>query len=283
MIDNKKINEIKNAHLYYINNFRHYLDKDNLRDLLISISSFDNNIKLWNINKLECLLDIKNIYKNGEIFSSCFLNNNNKLFIVSSNDYYPDVPGPIKVFNLEGILIKIIKNSKERTFFIDTFYDNKAYKNYIFTGNKNFIKSYDYDRNRLFHIYNDNSLEFHCSIIIYQDNNEAVTKLIESSNDGNIRIWNFHTGDLIKKIEVIKNRKFRLYGICLWDKDNLFVGCNDKTIKLVNLNNKSIIKNLEGHIEFPITIKKIIHPLYGKCLISEGDENDTIKLWIIQK
>ena len=34
LIDNKKINEIKNAHDFYINNFRHYLDKRNQRDLL---------------------------------------------------------------------------------------------------------------------------------------------------------------------------------------------------------------------------------------------------------
>ena len=72
-IDNKKINEIKNAHDFPINNFRHYLDKINKRDLIISISSYDNNIKLWNINNIECILNIKNAYKNGEMYSACFL------------------------------------------------------------------------------------------------------------------------------------------------------------------------------------------------------------------
>jgi len=39
------IKEIKNYHNEYINNFRHYLDKINKRDLIISISPDDSNIR----------------------------------------------------------------------------------------------------------------------------------------------------------------------------------------------------------------------------------------------
>ena len=78
---------------------------------------------------------------------------------------------------------------------------------------------------------------------------------------------------MLKKINVI-NKK--LYGICLWNNNNLFVGCEDKTIKLVNINNDKIIKNLSGHEGSVITIKKIIHPKYGECLISYGED---IILW----
>ena len=84
IIDNKKIKEIKNAHDKYITNFRHYLDVINKRNLIISISSDDNNIKLWNANNFECLLDIKNIYKKPYLNSACFLNDNNNICIVSS-------------------------------------------------------------------------------------------------------------------------------------------------------------------------------------------------------
>ena len=61
IIDNKRINEIKNAHENYISSFRYYLDNINKRDLIISISSDDNNIKLWNFNNLDLILNIKNI------------------------------------------------------------------------------------------------------------------------------------------------------------------------------------------------------------------------------
>jgi len=58
LLENKKVIEIKNAHKELITNFRYYLDKKNKRDLVISLS-YDNNIKLWNINNWECLSDIE--------------------------------------------------------------------------------------------------------------------------------------------------------------------------------------------------------------------------------
>ena len=248
-IDNKKINEIKNAHLYYINNFRHYLDKINKRDLVLSISGFDSNIKLWNINTLDCLLNIKSAYKNGIMFSACFLYNDKQLYIVSCNDYYPDKPGPIKIFDLKGKKTKEIKNSKERTFFIDIYYDIKFDNNYILVGNKNYVKSYDYLNNKLYHKYCDNSLTFHNCIIISNGNNDNIIKLIESSNDGNIRIWNFHSGELIKKIEILSDKEqFALYGMCLLRNEYLFVGCNDNTVRLVEMNNGKNTSILYGHV-----------------------------------
>ena len=56
LIDNKKIIEIKNAHSKYITNLRHYLDKLNKRDLIMSISRDINDIKIWNINIFSILL-----------------------------------------------------------------------------------------------------------------------------------------------------------------------------------------------------------------------------------
>ena len=278
----KKINEIKNAHNYYINNFRHYFDKSNKRDLVLSISSFDNNIKLWNINNIDCLLNIENAYKNGDIYSACFLFTNKQLYIVSCNDYYPDKPGPIQIFDLEGKMTTEIKNSKERSFFIDTYYDNKVDKDYILVGNKNYVKSYDYLQNKLYHKYSDESYIYHNSIIIYKENNDNIIKLIESSNDGNIRIWDFHSGKIIKKIEVFSDRKIVLYGMCLLKNEYLFVGCTDRTVKVIDLSIGKVIRILYGHYEFPLTVKIINHPYYGESLLTKGAEFDMIKLWIIE-
>ena len=75
----------------------------------------------------------------------------------------------------------------------------------------------------------------------------------------------------------------QLREICLWNNEYLFVGCDDKTIKLIELNKGKIIKELVGHNDKVLSIKSIIHPKYGKCLISQGSMNDSIKLWIIKK
>ena len=275
LINCKIIKEIHKAHQEYITNFRYHFDFINKRDLIISISGLDNNLKLWNANSLTCLCNFKNI-TNNSLYSACFLNDNNQLYIITSDCSYSHSSEPIQIFNLTGIKIKEIKNSNEDTFFIDNYYDNESNKNYILTGNNGYIKSYDYNENILYHKYIENGdSQEHYSIII--DNKEEMLKIIESGNDGHIRIWGFHSGLLLNKIKINDGG---IYGICLWDNNNLFVGCKDKKIKLIDLTNGNITQNLPGHNNYVLTIKKINHPEYGECLISQGYQEDSIKLWI---
>ena len=44
-----------------------------------------------------------------------------------------------------------------------------------------------------------------------------------------------------------------------------------------------VVKNLKGHNNDVVTVKKVKHPKYGECLISQGSSNDNIKLWINKK
>ena len=278
IIEQKKAIEIKNSHNEYITNFRHFLDKINKRDLILSISSADKNIKMWNVNDWECLLNIANIYNNGELYSACFINDNNNNYILTSNSNIYGDSGPIKVYDFSGTKIKEIDDSNENTSFIDTFYDQKSLINFILTGNSNYVKSYDFNKNELFQKYSDNYNNNHISIIISEFEN--ITRLIESCYDGIIRVWNFYSGLLLNRIKIGNNW---LYGICLWSDKYLFVGCSDKTIKLIDLTEDYIVKNFKGHNDSVCTIKKINHPLYGDCLISQGYNEDSIKLWAIKK
>ena len=279
IVNNKLIKEIKNAHDNYIINFRYYYDKINNQDLFMSISN--DNIKLWNINKWDNLLNLKDINKNGWIFSACFLNDNNKNYIATSNSNLGTCE-PIKVFDFKGNKIKEINDSNDNNYFIDSYYDNKLLNYYIITGSKGYIKSYDYNNNKIYYKYNDNK-EFnnkfpHQSITIIDK--EEIIKLIDSSEDGNIRIWNFHSGLLLNKIKI---DNCELYGICLWNNEYLFVGCSDKNIKIINLKKGIIIKDLISHNNKVINIKKIIHPKYGECLVSQNCGYSHINLWIINK
>ena len=101
LLNNEVINQVKKSHNEYISNFKHYLDKKNKRDLLISVSAKDNNIKLWNIKNWECLIDLKNINENGYLYSACFLNYNDKIYLISTNFNFGN-PEPIKIFDLDG-------------------------------------------------------------------------------------------------------------------------------------------------------------------------------------
>ena len=271
LINNQKINEIKKAHDSSITNFRHYLYKEKNQELIIS-TSINNNLKLWRINNWECLLNIELIYEKGCLWSACFLILENKINILTTNSY---AYGPIKVYNLNGVKIKEINNSIDGINYIDIYYDNKNMKIYILTGNKGFVKSYDYNDNNIYHIYKDNDIKNHNSLRIINENN--LIKLIESSLDGNIRIWNFHTGQLLNKIYISD----KIYGICLWDNDYLFVGCDDNTIKILDVKQSKVIKKILGHKRSVLVLLKVNIPKYGECLISQENGRIT-KLWAIK-
>ena len=273
--DDKKIKEVKNGHDDKITNFRHCLDEINKTDLIISISAHDNNIKLWNLNNLELLYNFEKINDSGSLKSACFLNNNNNIFIVVTNSNNFDKVKPIRVYDLKGNQIKEINNSKDDTYFIDTYYDKKLKKNYIITGNYYDVKSYDYDDNKLYYKYAAQfTKEHYCAII--NDKEEEVIKLIESSKEGDVRVWDFHTGKLMSTIKVSDNR---LYDLCLWDSKYLLVGCGEEIIKLIDLKIGKKIKSLHD-FNSVISLKKVNHPHYGECLISQGNEIEQIMLWV---
>ena len=275
LIDNKKISEIKKAHLNQITNFRHHFDIKNERDLIISISLDDNNIKLWNVNNLLCLLNIENVNKEGGLLSACFLNDNNNIYIVTSNQNSFGIE-PIKVFDLNGKIIKIINDSKNNTQYIDTYYDNKSSKIYILTGNDNLVQSFDFNKNIVYKKYKDEVEEIYGKYHNCLNINEK-EELLESSEDGKIRIWNFHSALLLKVIKI--NQDSTLDGFCLWNKEYICVSYEDKAIKIVDLKNGKIIEELKGHNIDVTYLKKIAHPVYGECLISQGWRDDSIKLW----
>jgi WD40 repeat protein len=73
--------------------------------------------------------------------------------------------------------------------------------------------------------------------VLYYKEKEELIKLIENCKDGNIRIWNFHTGLLMKKIKVNNILK----DACLWNNTYLFVGCGNSIITLLSLKKGIII------------------------------------------
>ena len=288
LLDNKIIKVIKNAHKEHITNFRHYFDNMSKIDYIISISAKDSNIKLWKINSSNYLFNIYG-YKKGYLDSACFLKNNNETFILLCNSYTInkiDNSEGIKVLNFKGEVIKQIENSEERAYFIDSFYDKNSLKNFIITGNNGYLKSYDYNNNKLYYKYEDNNSNSdkdakigHFSAIIFED--KQMIKLISSCFDGLVRIWDFNSALLLQKIDL---KSGRLYGICLWDENNLLIGCEDNSMKLLNINDLKTITEFRGHQKPVITIKKITHNIYGECFLSGGlGKNGKIKLWTFDK
>ena len=267
LINNCKLNEIKKAHKRSISSFRNYIDEINYKELLMSISERDNNIKIWNIKNLELIYNFENINEIGSLYSACFLKHNNNQIYIATSNYTDKCPNNIQIFNLNGKKIKDIYDSDENTFLIDVYYDNSSLKTFIITGNIGFVKSFDYDKNKLYFEYKDknNSYSNHKNLIINKKDN--ITRLIESCNSGYIRIWNFHTNILLKRII----SRSQMNSICLWNDEYLFVGYSKAKIRLLEIESESFIKDINFNNAYDdddvIDIKKINHPKYGECLI----------------
>lgn len=272
------VNETKNAHEKFITNFRYQKIAD--KDIIMSISCEDNNIKLWNFPTWECILNIKNVNSSGILKSSSFLKENSQYYIVTSSSTIPylnqnqQLEG-IKVYDMQGNKVKEIPDSKDDTYFLDVYYDEINKKNFVITANIGSVKSYDYTEGKLFQLYKDTEGQHHYSIIKHKENN--ILKLIGSSYDGNVRIWNFASGELLKKIHVYDDY---VYDICLWNNKYLFAGCLKSQIRLIDLEEGKVVKTFKANKAFTLTINKFVTPELGECLISQS--TDEMKLWKVK-
>ena len=278
LISQKIMTEIKNAHKNYITNFRHIFIKSKKKDIIMSLSDIDNNLKVWETNTWECILNLENINNQGFLNSACFLNENDNIYIATSNWNFDYIEN-IKIFDIKGKKVKEIDDSNNKTVYIKSYYDHKKFKYYIITGNDGSIKSYNYSENKLYHKYDQKNFNnsYYCFIIKYLKN---ILKIIGSCFDGYIRIWNFDSGDILK---VIYAEHKGLIGICDWNENFLFCGTNDKILKVIDLNKGIILKKYYGLNDILCTLKKFNHPKYGECLITQGLLNDQIKLWYFNK
>ena len=273
------LTEIKNAHNDYIDNFRYVYDSKNKIDLVLSLSSGDNNIKIWNLKNWECLHNIKNVYKYGSVLSACFLLDEhfNYNYIVTCNFFLYNIT-LIDLSNQDkNVKNKEIVTSINTNIFIDTYYDERQSKYYIIVGNNFHVSSYDFTKFLLYHKYEISNSTNHKTAKVYSETKTNIVKIIFPCREGYLVIFNFHSGELINKIFCGTDN---LIGLCLWADNFIFTGGQNKKLKLVDLNLKSVIKELNEHNQWICSIKSIKHNTLGQILITHGLDNK-IKLWAI--
>lgn len=276
----KIVTIIQDAHKKVITSIKFFFDKEQNKDKIIT-SSEDTSIKIWDVRTWKCLNEIKKTYRKGNLYSFTILNDQitNKNYIISSSINKFNL---IRVWDFNLNFVKEIKDSNDLdTYFIDSFYDNINHNYYIITGNCFYFKSFKFVENNLYRKYEDNftnsSYNYHYSGIVV--NNQNTSKIIDTCDDNIIRIWNFHSGSLLKKILVDSF----LISACLWNEKYIFVGGGDGEIKLIDFQKGEYVKSFKGHNIDVCSIKKFKLPKYGECLITQGYLKDGIKVWIIKK
>ena len=268
---------ILNAHNSMILVLKYYRSEYMDKEMIISSSNNPEfSVKIWDINTWSCIYNINKVYDKGNMLAVCILFDEyqKESYIFTSNDN-----GCIKIYGMDQKFIKnMSKTENNETYFLDTYYDERELKYFLIAGEMKCVKSYELSTHQLFRTYLDtNSYAEHTSAFVYKNLRNA--ELVECEFYGYIRIWNFHSGTLIKKIEVCK--RIPLVSMCLWNNNYLLASCVDYTIKLIDFKNHNFIKGFSGHENEVCTIKKIVHPTLGECLISQGLANEQIKMWTL--
>ena len=149
----------------------------------------DRNIKILNVYNFECILDIKDIYTKGWIFSACFFTyKNNEYIITSNNNYFLEkrISEPIKIFDFNGNIINVIyKINSYDINYLEVYFDNELSIHFIIFCNNKQVISYNYNSNIIHHLYktdNDDSSKLTNYFIIIKDDKEKITKLIVPIN-----------------------------------------------------------------------------------------------------
>ena len=111
-IKNKQVLKTFIGHESFIFCIRH--KKLNLTDYLIS-SSYDQSIKVWKLSNFSLMMSIENCHLSTSLYSCLLVCINNNEYIISSvfdNEL-------IKVYDMNGILIKEMGNTEDKTLFIE--------------------------------------------------------------------------------------------------------------------------------------------------------------------
>ena len=226
---NKIIKFIKKNNLYKITCIRHCLI--NNKDIIIT-SSEDNVILIYNIsNNWNIISKIENVGNNKKEFfiysiNFIYLNNENNNYIVTScfND------NNLKLFNFNGNFIKSFCNCV-KVKYMESFYDSKNKQNFIIISNFEGISSFYFENGKLYHNYFNN--QNNENIFIIKEINNKIYLFFSSKIS--ISIFDFHSGEFIKQLNCKD-----IISMLIWNDNYLIL--SGKKLYLLNLNALNEIK-----------------------------------------
>ena len=263
---NQKSNTIKNAHQNNINRIKHYYNSLNKYHILLT-SSGDKSIKLWNISS-DAFLNILNIPNCFDGFFSspfCLMFNKGDYYIIGNS-----WENKKNIWNKNGELIGSIEKSQLNYYkFIEaTYIDNEPF---IILSGKNHSECYDYN-NKTIKIYKSNNKDNqHWIVNLFKKNNKIY--LISGDNGGNVIIFDFISTNEISSISIGGT----IYSLCSINEKYILVGNDTNELKVIDFDNKSIIKKYQWNNFCIYGIEKIKTHENKEYIITY--DYSEIKLW----
>ena len=287
-LNNNKIISSLKGHNNTITMIRYFINYKGKNEYLIS-ADLDKNVIVWNINDNYNILHfIKTDYIDNNIYSCyIFFDNFDNNYIFTScglNRYKKNDTSYTKMYSLkDGSFVKnIVDSNDNNTYYLLVWYNENTKSNYLVECCEDKIVITNFVLNEIYAKLVDprfKILKYYSAFISCSDNKNGKEYLYCSSSNGCLVIWDLKDKSLyyFRKIS-----KVELYNIIQWNKQYAIIsGGANKSIIIVDLENLKEYKTIQtDHSSNVNCIKKIIHPVYGECLLSSGNDHK-IKLWTI--
>lgn len=267
------------GHTQHIFTVRHFFDFRENSDYLLS-TSYDKKMIVWKYNNEKIIFELMISINTGH--QGLFMYSGLLLFDLTLINQCPvestfaisAVPNEqLKIFNMKGTYLRSLGNKTDYAYYLNSFFDSKSNSYHIINANSLDIRVYGFKDGELLKVFKDQSVGWHMSAFIAQL--EQINYLFESDGNGNLRIWNYETEQLYKKMV---SPGCNLRGIVLWNEEFLISASSDKTFKIFSIKEEKLIHSQPSHENVLCTINKFQHPVHGECLFSSAIDGK-IKLW----
>ena len=280
ILKDKSMTKVQNAHSERIFTCSHFLDKYNMRDLLIT-SAFDKKIKIWNItNNFQVIYEKKPDYyfkENTYLLSENILSDKNKIYLIVSAYEINSNGYDLLYYNTsKKIDWRHFENSRDNTNFLDIFYNNGNPE--IITANLGNVKIYNFQNKKLIKLFHDNNNKLNYLSAIVKKDSFNNKNIIVSAGDGLLRIWDYNNPDnLLQAIKTYLN--VWLIGLELINDRYLLAAGADGNIKEFDLKKNFMSRNLNrNNSTDPLFTLRYIN-INGRDYLFSHSHKGLIELW----
>jgi len=255
----------------------------------IASANGDENFKLWNINNGNFKTQITGDDDNINVNSLSFSRDGQLVVSCSENG------GAINVWNVENVLNPSIKNPyyKKLVRSMKNIGDTEI-NSVVISPNNRFIAAAVTDNGLCYEtavmVWNVDSGMIHhelenivgerCGVVAFSPNGKYIAAGTSSGREGEeVIIWNVENGELFKILKTnIRDVDNTVESISFSpDSKYIVTGNSDKTVKLWNVNEGTVIRTLEGHRN---SVNSISFSADGR-FIASGSRDKTVRIWNI--
>ena len=230
VIEDEKFTICKGLHENFFDSCRHYYDKENERDLIIT-ASLDSHVKVVNFiyENSEIIIDLNFQSKDRVIINTAYFINDIILIPFSSSN-----AGTIKFYNMKEEYISELEKNVGFILGMNVYYEEESQINYILIANTVGILSYNMEKSSIASFIPKMTLEqrknngFDEPYVIRKG--KKLLLIGPCFDYPLLYIWDFIKGDLIEKIDTSSG----MSDMCLWNDRYAFAG-------LVNSENNNFI------------------------------------------